>query len=159
MSIQDEATIRSIASRVAQAGINVTSLPHTNLFLQGRGIATAIPRGITPVAILREAGVNVAAGADNVQDPFNPMGRADPLETASLMVMAAHQLPDQAIQMVTSNASKVVHNHSSAIEVGQRANLVAVPASNVREAIAMGPPDRFVVYGGVVISNQKRNIK
>jgi cytosine deaminase len=87
------------------------------------------------------------------------MGRADPLETASLMVMAAHQLPDQAIQMVTSNAARVVHNHSSAIEVGQRANLVVVPASNVREAIAMGPPDRFVVYGGVVISNQKRNIK
>lgn len=159
LSIQDEATIRSTASRVANAGINVTALPHTNLFLQGRGIATAIPRGITPVAILREAGVNVAAGADNVQDPFNPMGRADPLETASLMVMAAHQLPDQAIQMVTSNASKVVHNLSSAIEVGQQANLVAVPASNVREAIAMGPPDRFVVYGGVVISNQKRNIK
>ncbi len=159
LSTQDETTIRSTASRVAQAGINVIALPHTNLFLQGRGIATATPRGITPVSILRDAGVNVAAGADNVQDPFNPMGRADPLETASLMVMAAHQLPDQAIRMVTNNAAKVVHNLSSAIEIGQRANLVAVPASNVREAIAMGPPDRFVVYGGVVISHQKRNIK
>jgi hypothetical protein len=39
------------------------------------------------------------------------------------------------------------------------ANLIAIPATNVREAIAMGPPDRFVVYGGVVISDQKRNIK
>jgi cytosine deaminase len=120
---------------------------------------TSTPRGITPVTILSNAGVNVAAGADNLQDPFNPMGRADPLETASLMVMAAHQLPNQAIQMVTANASKVVHNLSSSIGVGQSANLVAVPATNLREAIAMGPPDRFVVYGGVVISNQKRNIK
>lgn len=159
LSIQDDATVLNTATKVAQAGINVTALPHTNLFLQGRENTTAVPRAITPVNVLRRAGVNVAAGADNVQDPFNPMGRADPLETASLMVMASHQLPYEAIQMITSNASKVVHNAASSVEVGQRANLVAVPATNVREAIAMGPPDRFVVYGGVVISNQKRNIK
>ena len=159
LSIQDLSTVQSTAERVAAAGINVVALPHTNLFLQGRDMPTSTPRGITPVTILSNAGVNVAAGADNLQDPFNPMGRADPLETASLMVMAAHQLPNQAIQMVTANASKVVHNLSSSIGVGQSANLVAVRATNLREAIAMGPPDRFVVYGGVVISNQKRNIK
>ena len=159
LSIQDEHTVRSTAERVSAAGINVTALPHTNLFLQGRDSTTNTPRAITPVSILRTAGVNVAAGADNVQDPFNPMGRADPLETASLMVMASHQTADEAIQMVTSCASKVVHNQFASVAVGQQANLVAVPASNVREAIAMGPPDRFVVYGGVVITNQKRNIK
>lgn len=159
LSIQDEHTVRSTAERVSAAGINVTALPHTNLFLQGRDVSTNTPRAIAPVSILRDAGVNVAAGADNVQDPFNPMGRADPLETASLMVMASHQTAEEAIQMVTSRASKVVHNQFTTIVVGQQANLVAVPASNVREAIAMGPPDRFVVYGGVVITNQKRNIK
>lgn len=159
LSTQDEHTVRTTAERVAAAEINVIALPHTNLFLQGREYATNTPRAITPVSILREAGVNVAAGADNVQDPFNPMGRADPLETASLMVMASHQNANQAMYMVTSAASQVVHNHLASITVGQQANLVAVPASNVREAIAMGPPDRFVVYGGVAISHQKRNIK
>lgn len=159
LSIQDETTIHKTAERVAAARINVVALPHTNLFLQGRDVPTSTPRGITPVSILRTAGVNVAAGADNIQDPFNPMGRADPLETASLMVMAAHQLPADAIQMVTSNSARVIHNHSNQVEIGAIANLVAVPAITVREAIAMGPPDRFVVYGGVVITNQKRNIK
>jgi cytosine deaminase len=159
LSIQDESIVRQTADRVAQANINITALPHTNLFLQGREQTTAIPRAIAPVSLLRRAGVNVAAGADNVQDPFNPMGRADPLETAALMVMASHQLPQDAMQMITSCASKVVHNHTTSVEVGQPANLVALPATNLREAIAMGPPDRFVVYGGVVISNQKRNIK
>ncbi|CAB4605748.1 unannotated protein [freshwater metagenome] len=159
LSTQDETTVQKTAERVAAAGINVVALPHTNLFLQGRDTPTSTPRGITPVTILRTAGVNVAAGADNIQDPFNPMGRADPLETASLMVMAAHQLPDDAMQMVTSNSARVIHNHSNPVEIGSIANLVAVPAITVREAIAMGPPDRFVVYGGVVITNQKRNIK
>ena len=65
--------------------------PRRNLFLQARGQRTAPPRGLTAVASLLEAGVNVAAGGDNLQDPFNTVGRADPLETASLMVVAAHR--------------------------------------------------------------------
>jgi cytosine/creatinine deaminase len=159
LSIQSEDVIRRVTEKVAQAGISVTALPHTNLFLQGRGITTSMPRAITPVNELRRAGVTVAAGADNLQDPFNPMGRADPLETASLMVMVSHQTPQDALAMVTSAASQVVHNHPAVVAVGEKADLVALRASNVREVIAMGPPDRFVVYGGVVITNQKRNIK
>jgi len=159
LSVQSPDAISRTADKVAQAGIFVTALPHTNLFLQGRDLISSVPRAITPIAELRRAGVIVAAGADNIQDPFNPMGRADPLETACLMVLAAHQSPTDALDMVTNAASQVVHNRHSHIRVGEVANLVAIPASNVREAIAMGPPDRFVVYGGVVISNQKRNIK
>jgi cytosine deaminase len=159
LSVHAEDDITRIAEKVAKAGITVTALPHTNLFLQGREMTSSVPRAITPVHLLRQSGVIVAAGADNVQDPFNPMGRADPLETASLMVLAAHQSPTEAVSMVSSAASKVVHNHESKVAVGEAANLVAIPATNVREAIAMGPPDRFVVYGGVAISHQKRNIK
>ena len=59
-----------------------------------------MPRGLTAVRALRDAGVNVAAGADNLQDPFNPVGRACPFETAGLMVMAAHDLPVQAWRSV-----------------------------------------------------------
>jgi hypothetical protein len=61
--------------------------------------------------------------------------------------------------MVTSSAHAVVYGKISTVDVGQRANLVAVPATTVRESIAMGPPDRFVVYGGVVINEQIRNRK
>ena len=68
-------------------------LPQTNLFLQGRDHPVAMPRGLTAIAALREAGALVAAGADNVQDPFNLVGRSDPLETAALLVMAGHELP------------------------------------------------------------------
>ena len=86
------------------AGISVIALPHTNLFLQGREHQSRMPRALTAVTALRAAGVNVAAGADNLQDPFNPVGRGDPLETAGLMVMAAHLLPDEALATVTAAA-------------------------------------------------------
>lgn len=159
LSARPEADIRRIAEKVAEAGIIVVALPHTNLFLQGRVSPTLAPRAITPVRILRECGVTVAAGADNLQDPFNPVGRADPLETAALMVMAAHQTIGDAVDMVTVESHKAISNASERVAVGSRANFVAVPATSVREAIAMGPPDRTVVYGGVVIDQQKRNRK
>jgi cytosine/creatinine deaminase len=137
---------RSTAERVAQAGISVVVLPHTNLFLQGRG-QWPMPRGLTAISALREAGVNVAAGADNLQDPFNPVGRACPFETAGLMVMAAHDLPVQAWRSVSSDAAKVMGRRAE-IAPGAPADLIAVRANTVREAIAFGPSDRIVWRNG-----------
>ena len=159
LSVRPEADVERIALKVAAANISVTALPQTNLFLQGRGTISNMPRAIAPVTALLAAGVTVAAGADNLQDPFNLMGRGDPLEIASLLVVASHASPETAHQMVTNEASLVVLGASSDLAVGQPANLVAVKATTLRESIAMGPPDRFVVYGGVVIDDQNRNRK
>ena len=159
LSTKSEADIDRIAAKVSAAGITVTALPQTNLFLQERGISTNPARAITPIHRLQQAGVIVAAGADNLQDPFNLMGRGDPLEIASLLMLSAHSTADQSVQMVSSNAHKAVHGVTSSLSVGQPANFIAIPATNIRESIAMGPPDRIVVYGGVVIDNQIRNRK
>jgi cytosine/creatinine deaminase len=125
-------------------------LPHTNLFLQGRGLCP-MPRGLTAISVLREAGVNVAAGADNLQDPFNPVGRACPFETAGLMVMAAHDLPVQAWRSVSTDAAKVMGRRVE-IAAGAPADVIAVRAGTVREAIAFGPSDRIVWRNGQRIS-------
>ena len=159
LSARSEHDMRRIAEKVAEAGISVTALPQTNLFLQARGQFTLPPRAITPLSILRQAGVTVAGGADNLQDPFNSMGRGDPLEIASLLVTASHVSPTEALSMVSTDAERVVHGTSSSVEVGAKANLVALRAATVRESIAMGPPDRVVVYGGVVINEHIRNRK
>lgn len=147
LGMQDSRRQAEIAELVAAAGISVIALPHTNLFLQGRGHAP-MPRGLTAVAALRSAGVNVAAGADNLQDPFNPVGRACPFETAGLMVMTAHLLPHEAWATVTDNAARIMQLESVSIVPGDRADLVAVRAATVREAIAFGPNDRMVWHRG-----------
>ena len=159
LSTRSETDIDRVAAKVSAAGITVTALPQTNLFLQERGVSTRPARAITPIHRLQQAGVVVAAGADNLQDPFNLMGRGDPLEIASLLMVSAHSTADQSVQMVSSNAHKAVHGVTSSLSVGQPANFIAIPATNIRESIAMGPPDRIVVYGGVVIDNQIRNRK
>lgn len=141
LCVQQQLRQGEVAEKVAAAGISVIALPHTNLFLQGRDSAVATPRAVTAVKALRHAGVNVAAGADNLQDPFNPVGRGDPLETAGLMIMTAHVLPDDALHMITEAAR-------TAMGLGPGVDYVAVQASTVREAIAFGPGGRFLIRNG-----------
>ena len=146
--LQSEHRQREIADKVAAAGISVVALPHTNLFLLGRECQVAMPRGVTAVRALRAAGVNIAAGADNLQDPFNPVGRADPLETAGLMIMTAHVLPADALEMVTTNARQ-------AMGLCPSEDRVAVRAATVREAIAFAPADRQLIRRSPLLETER----
>ncbi|MDA2944942.1 MAG: amidohydrolase family protein, partial [Actinomycetota bacterium] len=143
---------RAVIDRVATAGVSVVALPQTNLFLQGRDHPVATPRGLTAVHDLVAAGVTVAAGADNAQDPFNLVGRCDPLETAALMVMAGHLLPDDAFAMVSANVRRLAGRGAAGTEPGQVADLIAINATSVRQVIAEAPADRIVLRGGRVVA-------
>jgi len=144
---RDEADQQRIAELVAAAGIGVITLPHTNLWLGGRN-RQPVPRGLTAVEALRRAGVAVAAGADNLQDPFNPMGRACPFETASLMVLTAHDLPHIAWDAVSTASRRVLGLAGGTIEPGAPADLLAVDVASLRQAIAEGPARRRVFRRG-----------
>lgn len=144
---------RRVAHKLAAAGVSVVALPSTNLFLQGREHQQAMPRALTAVAALRAAGVNVAGGYDNLQDPFNPVGRGDCLETASLMVSAAHLLPDDAYHSVSAAVRTAMRRPAAGPAVGHVADLVAYRATTVRETIAFAPSHRIVFKQGVRISH------
>lgn len=150
LSVKDQAEQTRIADEVAAAGVTVTVLPQTNLFLQSHGISVAPPRAIAPVALLRAAGVTVCAGGDNLQDPFNPLGNADPLETAALCVWAAHVRPEVALALVTNEAAHCVAARRS-LDLGEVADFVAIRATSVREAIAERTSDRLIVRRGDVV--------
>ncbi|CAB4571395.1 unannotated protein [freshwater metagenome] len=152
LSVRDDRDIERIAEKVAQASISVTVLPQTNLFLQSRDSSARKQRAIAPIDLLRKSHVNVASGADNVQDPFNPVGRLDPLETASLLVMAAHQSTQNAYEMVTTSAASVIYGDDRGLVVDKVADLVAVPAHNARHAIAMGSSQRIVIKNGQLLT-------
>ena len=90
-----------VIEHVLESDLGIISLPITNLYLQGWDHPVATPRGLTALRRLLDAGVRVAAGADNVRDPFNPVGRSDALETASLLVTAGHLSLEEAVTAVT----------------------------------------------------------
>lgn len=144
---------RRVADALAASGVHVVALPSTNLFLQGRDHQQAMPRALAPVAALRAAGVNVAAGWDNLQDPFNPMGRGDCLETAALMSMAGHLLPEEAYHAVSNAGRTMIGLPPAGTEVGMVADLVIIPERTTRAAIASAPGGRTVIRRGVVVSS------
>ena len=156
LAMQTEVTQRAVADEVAAAGIAVIPLPQTNLFLQGRGHPVAMPRALAPIQVLRRAGVRVAAGGDNVQDPFNPVGRSDPLETAALLVMAGHQAPAVAYELVSNEVRRVMGLAAVLMAPGDPADLVALPAPNERGAIADAPGDRMVFRRGRLVATSTR---
>ncbi|MBM3731006.1 MAG: amidohydrolase family protein [Actinobacteria bacterium] len=147
---------RATAEKLAEARVGVVALPQTNLFLQGRDTQSAMPRGLTAVKHLRDAGVLVAAGSDNLQDPFNPVGRGDPLDAAGLMVLAAHLLPADALASVTSVARAVVGVPAAGPLVGAHADLMVTPVSGVREMLATCAPRSLVVRRGRVVHGRGR---
>lgn len=151
LGAMDPGLVAEVAAEVAEGGVAVVTLPATNLYLQGRS-QWPRPRGLTAIDALTAAGVLVAAGGDNAGDPFNPVGRLDPLETAALLVLAAHQDTDRAWQLVTRDARRVLGAPPAGPTPGARADLVAVRADSVGEAVALAPGDRMVWRAGRLIS-------
>jgi cytosine deaminase len=152
LGVQGLAVQQAVAGEVAAAGISVIANPFTNLYLQARDLPVAPPRGLTALRSLLTAGANLAAGTDNIEDPFNLMGRPDPLEVASLLVMAGHLSPDEAYWAVSGAARRAMGLTPVAIAVGSVADLLAVRADSLRQALAAASPDRLVFRRGELVA-------
>ena len=143
---------RSTAREVARAGIGVVALPQTNLFLQGRDAGLAPPRGLTAVRALLDAGATVGGGGDNLRDPFNPMGRADACEAASLLVTAGHLSTREAWLAVSAGARRCMGLPVPAVTEGAVAEFVAIAAESLDAAVAGAGTTRVVLSGERVLA-------
>lgn len=152
LASQDIDTQRRIADQLAAAGIAVFTMPLTSLFLFGWEELVSPPRGVTAINTLRAAGVVVAAGSDNVQDPFFPYGRCDPFETAGVLALVAHLTADDAWDMVSGAARNAMGRPQVTLTPGSRADLVAIDGANMTSALSMASEDRIVVHRGRVVS-------
>ncbi len=155
LGFREMPTQRRVASLVREAGISIVTLPQTNLLLQGRSESVAKPRGLTAIRSLLDAGVTVAAGSDNTEDPFNPLGRLDPIETASLLVSAGHVTLDEALVMITSAARMAMGLEPNELKPGCVANLTLIRGTDFRNAVARGGFERLSIRGGHILEPPK----
>lgn len=136
------------AALLADAGIAVVALPPTNLWLQGRSDPVATPRGVTAVRVLLDAGVVVCTGADNVEDPFCPLGRADLVDAARLLALTAHLTPAEAWHAASVAGRAVLGLPRADLSVGSRADLLAIEGTDVGQALARASAHRVVFRAG-----------
>ncbi|MGI9556725.1 MAG: amidohydrolase family protein, partial [Solirubrobacterales bacterium] len=151
----DDYAARQIA-RAAEIGVNVITNPATNLFIQGRDDPEPKRRGIARVKELLAAGVNVAAGQDNLYDGFYPLGSGDQMMIAWLLVHAAHLSTPEEIQLaidsVGASAARLLRIDDYAVEPGARADLVVFDAESYEDALRLQSPRRWVIHDGRVVA-------
>lgn len=133
------------ADRLANAGVAVTVLPATDLFLMGREHDHNIPRGVAPVHKLIDAGVNCSISTNNVLNPFTPFGDVSLMRMANLYAHTAHLgTPKRLIEcldMVTLRSAQLMNLRDYGIAVGNPADIVVFDASEPAAAVAeLAPP-------------------
>lgn len=150
----DEA--RRTIDELREAGVGIVTLPAANLFLQGRDSDRLPPRGLTRVRELWAAGIPVAAGSDNIQDPFVPTGSGDLLEMARWTLLAGQfGLSDlrTVFEMVTTVPAQMLGLGADwGIRKGARADLLIARAETIEDLVAEGALERMVMIGGQAVS-------
>ena len=105
LSALPPAEFDAAAAKLARAGVAVTVLPATDLYLMGRDATHNAPRGLTLAHKLVERGVVCSVATNNVQNPFTPFGDASLLRMANFYANVAHASVDEfdaCLDLVTS---------------------------------------------------------
>jgi cytosine deaminase len=136
-------TAARTADLLARAGIAIMS--------HGPGGAT-----IPPLKLLKEHGVEVFGGSDNIRDAWSPFGNGDMLDRAMMIAYRANFRHDAelalAFEMVTAAAARVLGLADYGLRAGGPADFVAVEAATLAEAVATRPRRKLVVKAGRVIA-------
>ncbi len=140
MSLLPPARFAELAATLARAGVAVTVLPSTDLYLMGRGHTHAVPRGVVTAEPLRAAGVTCSIATNNVLNPFTPYGDANLLRMANLYANVCHVARPPALAeclgMVTTDAARLMRVAEYGVRVGAPADLVLLDACGAAEAVS-----------------------
>jgi cytosine/creatinine deaminase len=152
MAAYNDVYAAKIIDMVATAGITISVNAHINLVCSARLDREPRRRGIARVKELLARGVNLITAQDDVNDPYYPFGKPDPLECASMLAHVAQlTLPEEletVMDTVTVNSARAARLSDYGIAPGMRADLVVVGARSVQEALRMQPPRRHVFKDG-----------
>ena len=129
----------SIARTLADAGVAVTILPATDLYLMGRNHDHAVPRGVVKAEGLRSAGVCCSISTNNVLNPFTPYGDGSLIRMANLYANVA-QVARTAelagcLHMITSESARLLRRPGYGIAPGHAADLVLLDAADPAGAV------------------------
>jgi cytosine deaminase len=138
--------------RMAEAGVALTALPATDLFLMGRDASHLVPRGVAPMLAARAAGVRCSLSTNNVQNPFTPMGDGSALRIAHLYAHVAQAGSDRGLAacfaMVAGEAAALMGRPERRLAVGGPADVVVLAAPDPARAVGELSPTTFGFKAG-----------
>jgi len=129
-----------IAKRLADAGVAVTVLPATDLYLMGRGQRHSVIRGVLPAHQLTRRGVNCSLSTNNVLNPFTPFGDCSLVRIANLYANICHvgtrEEMRECLAMVTDRSAQLMRLQDYGVAVGKLGDLVVLDCTSSDQAIA-----------------------
>ena len=132
--------LERITRRLADAGVAVTVLPSTDLYLMGRHQDHSVLRGVVPVHKMLRHGVNCNLSSNNVLNPFTPFGDCSLIRMANLYanVCQVGQIDDtvECFDMVTRRSADLLNLDDYGVEVGKSADLVVIDNKDRQSAVA-----------------------
>jgi cytosine deaminase len=140
LSLMPPEQVRSLARRLADAGIAVTVLPATDLFLMGRDQDHNVRRGVADANLLIEEGVNCSLSSNNILNPATPYGDCSLIRMANLYANVL-QLDRPAelrecFRMLTDRSARLLNLADYGLAVGRPADIVVLNAQSPEQAIA-----------------------
>jgi len=120
--------LKLTAAHLANAGVAVTVLPSTDLYLMGAGADHNIVRGVAPVHRLLDDGVNCSLSTNNVLNPFTPFGDCSMVRMANLYANTAQIGSDKGMRdcmaMITHRPAQLLRVGDYGIKIGNPADIV-----------------------------------
>ncbi|HEY7244914.1 MAG TPA: amidohydrolase family protein [Xanthobacteraceae bacterium] len=146
--------LEATAKRLSGAGVALTVLPSTDLFLMGRHHRHDhnSTRGVVPAHKLIPHGVNCSLSSNNVLNPFTPFGDCSLLRMANLYanVAQAGTRADMAacFDMITNRPAQLMRLEDYGLAVGNSADLVVLDATEPDLAVAELAPVLYAFKRG-----------
>ena len=132
--------VATAARRMADAGVALTVLPSTDLYLMGRHMQHTVMRGVTEAHKLLHVGVNCSLSTNNVLNPFTPFGDCSLIRMANLYAnicqVGTRADIRECFNMITRRSASLLRLRDYGIEVGRSADLVVLDCMEPEVAVA-----------------------
>jgi len=140
LSTMPPAQVAALGRRLADAGIAVTVLPATDLYLMGRDQEDNVRRGVADAHLLLEAGVNCSISSNNVLNPATPYGDCSLIRMANLQAnvlqVGRSDGLAECFRMISDRSARLLNLKDYGIAPGHSADVVIIDAATPAQAIA-----------------------
>lgn len=140
------------AKRMADAGVALTVLPSTDLYLMGRHQTHSVMRGVTSAHKLVHCGVNCSLSTNNVLNPFTPFGDCSLVRMANtyanICQVGSRSDTRMCFDMITSRSARLLNLKDYGVEVGRTADLAVIDALSPEQAVAELAPVLYAFKAG-----------
>ncbi len=146
---------------ISESRLNVVTNPMANAALQGKHDSYPKRRGHTRIKELRQGGVTVGVGQDDILTYINNYGDGDPLKNLFILSHYAHMNGYHDVEplwdMMIEGNSQIFGVSDYGIREGNEGSLIVYDSYDSFDALRLQAPRLLVIHEGNIIAETSKN--